>query len=329
MADVDVAVVGQGFAGTALAWQLRWRGATVLVADRGDPDTASRVAAGLVTPVTGRRLAPTPGFAALAAEAAAFYRRAEAETGERFFHPCGAVRLFADSDERARYVRKYPAGDLDPPAAGFAAPFGGFAMPAAARLSAEPYLLASRRHLGVVAAAVDPVTGIEPTPAGVRLPGPGVTAGAVVFCLGATAGPGLPAVRADAGEVLTVRVDGLAETRTVHRGAWLAAAGGGLFLAGATYARGRADARPTAAGRAELLARLGEFLLAPTEVVAHRAGVRPVAAGGEPVAECRPGEPRVWAFTGLGSKGVLTAPAVAGRLADRLVALIRGVGPAR
>ena len=48
---MDVVVVGQGFAGTALAWQLRWRGASVLVVDRGDPDTASKVAAGLLTPM--------------------------------------------------------------------------------------------------------------------------------------------------------------------------------------------------------------------------------------------------------------------------------------
>jgi glycine/D-amino acid oxidase-like deaminating enzyme len=325
VADVDVAIVGQGFAGTALAWQLRWRGAAVLVADRGDPDAASRVAAGLLTPVTGKRLAPTPGFAELVAEAAAFYGRVEVETGGRFFHRCGAVRLFAGPDERAAYLRKFGGGaDLDPPAGGFVAPFGGFAMPAAARLAAEPYLLASRRHLGVLTGAVDPVRGVEPTRAAVRLPGLGVTAGAVVFCLGPAAVPGFPAVRADAGEVLTVRADGLGEMRTVHRGAWLAAAGGGRFLVGATYARGVADARPTAAGRADLLARLAAFLPAPVGVIAHRAGVRPVAADNRPVVASRPGEPRVWAFTGLGSKGALTAPSVAGRLADRLLAVVRG-----
>jgi glycine/D-amino acid oxidase-like deaminating enzyme len=313
MTAVDVLIVGQGFAGTALAWYLRWRGATVAVVDRADADSASRVAAGLLTPVTGRRLAPTPEFPALRAAAEAFYRRVEAETGEQFFHPAGAVRLFADAPERELYLRK-GGTDLDPPVAdGFAAPHGGFAMPTAARLAAEPYLAASRRHFGESYRVGE----VEPTPDGVRRLG--LVARQVVFCVGAGAVPWGPAVRPDAGEVLTLRIDGLTETRVVHRGVWLAPAGDGLYRAGATYARGVTGATPTAAGRAEVLGRLGEFLRRPATVVGHRAGLRPVCAGHRPAVVRHPGRSWLWSFTGLGSKGALTAPTVAAELAAALV----------
>src|SRR5205814_8687623 len=95
MTAFDVIVVGQGLAGTALTWHLRWRGRRVLTLDREDPVTPSRVAAGLLTPITGKRLAPMWQLAELWPAAVAFYRRAEAEVGERFFHENGALRFFA------------------------------------------------------------------------------------------------------------------------------------------------------------------------------------------------------------------------------------------
>ncbi len=36
-------IIGQGLAGTALAWHLRWRGFRVLVLDRGNAITSSRI----------------------------------------------------------------------------------------------------------------------------------------------------------------------------------------------------------------------------------------------------------------------------------------------
>ena len=36
MEHVDTVIVGQGIAGTSLAWQLLWRGRTVRIIERGD-----------------------------------------------------------------------------------------------------------------------------------------------------------------------------------------------------------------------------------------------------------------------------------------------------
>ena len=54
---MEFLIVGQGLAGTALAWELIWRGRDVLVVDAGEAVTSSKIAAGLVTPITGQRLA--------------------------------------------------------------------------------------------------------------------------------------------------------------------------------------------------------------------------------------------------------------------------------
>src|SRR5947208_10418426 len=106
MHRVDVVIVGQGLAGTALAWHLLRRGRSVLVIDREPAVTSSRIAAGLVTPVTGKRLARSWRWDELYPAARAFYRAIEAETGATFLHQRPALRLFADEAERDEFRRR-------------------------------------------------------------------------------------------------------------------------------------------------------------------------------------------------------------------------------
>ena len=105
---IDVVIVGQGLAGTVLAWTLRPR--RVLVIDREDSVTSSKIAAGLMTPITGKRLAVSPRLGDEWRVAVAFYRRIEAETGGRFFHEGPAVRIFADTSERELFEKRSFSG---------------------------------------------------------------------------------------------------------------------------------------------------------------------------------------------------------------------------
>ena len=180
MDRVDVIVIGQGLAGTTLAWHLRRRAFRVLVVDREEASSSSRIAAGLITPVTGKRLARSWRWDELFPAAVAFYRSVEEATGATFFHQRPSVRLFADEAERDEFHRR-AAGIL----AGlvretkineewFAAPFGGFEMPHAARLDVPQYLDASRevfrKHNAYVTAELDPSRDVELLANSVQLP---------------------------------------------------------------------------------------------------------------------------------------------------------------
>ena len=103
-------IVGQGLAGTALAWRLAARGRSFLIVDRDEPLTSSKVAAGLVTPVTGMRLNVNWRFPALHPEAVAFYRDAERELARRFYFDTPHVRLFKKPEEIALWQKRM----LDP-----------------------------------------------------------------------------------------------------------------------------------------------------------------------------------------------------------------------
>lgn len=327
----EFVIVGQGLAGTALAWALLRRGRTVLVLDRGHGGS-SRVAAGLITSVTGRRLAKSRGWEELFPFAAAFYREAEQDTNTQFFHPRPALRLFADAAERDAFAEKCGRefAGLVWRVRGvrtdwFHAPHGGFEL-AAARLDVPTYLDASRVAFqardAYHACEFDPRE-VELTPDGVRLPSLGVHARTHVLCRGfdAPADPwfGVVRFRPAKGELLTVHVPGLPEDRVVHgAGVWLAPLGGELFRAGATYSWHALDSVPTAQGRAEIEARLRTFLRPPFEVVGHDAAVRPIVEGHAPALGRHPRFPQLAYFNGLGSKGALLAPFHAERLAAHL-----------
>ena len=57
--SLKILVVGQGIAGTMLSWYLHQAGIPFVVADDDAPNTASKVAAGVINPVTGRRIVTT------------------------------------------------------------------------------------------------------------------------------------------------------------------------------------------------------------------------------------------------------------------------------
>ncbi len=57
--QVDYLIIGQGIAGTFLSYYLEKENRSFFVIDNNKPSAASRIAAGIINPVTGRRLVKT------------------------------------------------------------------------------------------------------------------------------------------------------------------------------------------------------------------------------------------------------------------------------
>ena len=313
MTMADYVIIGAGLAGTTLAWALVRRGRTVRLIDREPPTTATRVAAGLLTPVTGKKPAVSWRWHQLRPTAELFYRRVEAITGRRFFHPRPIVRVMTSDQEREAFRRREFAdlvSVVDPPlnAEAVPQPFGAVLMPTAAQLDTVGYLDASREHF----------TGLGMYERGVW---DGRVSGVTVLCQGYVSGGVFPlSFRPAKGEILTVRIPEWTETQAVNRGGnWLApTTTEGEHRFGATYSWDHLDDEPTEAGRAELTAKLGELIRVPFEVVGHTAGVRPIVTGRKPVLGIHPTDPKLAVFNGLSSKGSLTAPFFADMLATHL-----------
>ena len=281
--------------------------------DREAPATSTKVAAGIVNPITGPNLTLSWRFAQLWPVALAFYRRVEAETGTSLFREMPLQRLLASDKQVAKWEQRLgdpsyqelvDTSPVVPPV--FNDDRGGFECAMAGYLDTRAFVAASK------AAFAEEWRNGEVSE--------GECEGEVVFCEGASAMANalfdwVPFKLAK-GEILTIRAT-LPEDRIVNGGGvWVLPIGDGLFRAGATYDWDRSDCEPTAEGRAEIEARLGRLLRVPFEVVDHQAGVRPVVRASKLLMGRHPAHENVGFFNGLGSKGVLTAPFFAGQLAD-------------
>lgn len=333
----DVVVLGQGLAGTAAAWALHWAGLRVLIIDRGDPHTPSRVAAGLMTPITGQRLVPSWRWHEFWSTAVDFYQRVSEITGTRCLRPVTMLRLFADEREQQRFAERCQSPEFRALATETIAPalepslwhaeFGGFMMPAAGQLDVSAYLDASRRWFlsqqALLEVELQPESDLVLTSQAVELPRFGLTARDFVFAdgLASEQHPWLHGVRflPARGDILTIRLPGLTERRIVHRGVWLAPVEDDVFRVGATYDWKRRDAVPCPLAREELLQRLSRLVKMPSEVLDQTAAVRPILQQPVPVIGRVPGQPRLAVLNGLGSKGSLQAPWCAGQLVRALL----------
>src|SRR4029450_11368013 len=54
--QIDYLIIGQGICGTWLSWFMARENKTFIVIDKNEPITPSRVSAGIINPVTGRRM---------------------------------------------------------------------------------------------------------------------------------------------------------------------------------------------------------------------------------------------------------------------------------
>ncbi len=334
MNDFDVVLLGQGLAGTTLAWELRKRGKRILVIDRDAAGGSSKIAAGLMTPITGRRLVKTWRWEAFWTAACEFYGRVQTELNTQFFFPRRMVRLLADDSEQGYLDRRIThefAGLVDQPQPlvnpdWFDEGPGGFEMLTGGRLNVATFLSASRQRFKddgqFIAADLDLKHDIVVTTDGIQVPRFGISSRRMVFCQGIDAiqNPWFSHVRFKPakGEILTLRIEGLADERIIHRGVWLMPLGNSLFRAGATYEWKDLDDVPTAVRRVEICTRLREFLRLPFEVLAHDAAVRPIVLHQYPVVGTHPEHLQLGFFNGLGSKGSLQAPWLANHFADFL-----------
>lgn len=338
MTDCDFLVVGHGLAGATLADELRRRGHRVLVYDAGRPDSASRVAAGLVNPVAGRRFALAWRAAELIPYATAYYRALEVRLGQIFFTAAPIFKVFGSAQEQADIVARSAArpwgdfvGDVlahDPGLPGVLAPHGGAWLRHGGYLAVAELLgaLAAegtaagwlRRETFDWARLVSAPVGVEPE----FVYNGTVRARRVVCCEGAEAVHNpyfswLP-LTPNQGEVLDVECAGLDAGQVLNRSAYVVPLGAGRFRVGATYRWPPFAEGPTADGRAELAGRLGALTAAPFAVVGQRAGVRPAVRDRKPLLGPHPAVPGLSFCGGYGSKGVVLAPRLAALLADWL-----------
>lgn len=332
-------IIGQGIAGTLLAWYLSKAGCALTIVDRRHQDSSSMVAAGLVNPITGQRLALTPRFNEFASTAHETYRAISLELDNNFFVKKPIIRILRSRQEegRARYLTTAPessryAVELKPPGAHTNAlndPFGSLIIQGGRHLRTKIFLNALKSYF------LDKKMLIEADikHSDIKIHQDYVEWNAerfdaVICCEGFAAKDNpwfahLPYNLAK-GEIMKVAID----NRTLPdallcQQQWLLPDEDGNYWAGSTYDRAHINIAPTPEGENTILEGVRNFLKAEIRVLERYAGIRPVMLDQQPVIGMHPSLARVGIFNGFASKGILWAPHYAKNFAQILSDLAR------
>lgn len=314
-------VVGLGLAGAWTAWWLRDLGAEVAIVDPGLPSTCSRVAAGLINPITGRRLHTTWKGEEITRMAIDAYADVERRTAAAIVRRRRLRRVFRDADMAAVFAERMSTDEyrwLDVHAIESGMhdeidyPFGGFEVDAAT-IDTNAFLDAVRTHISVRQGVADDAW-ISARQADVD---------AIIWCTGWTASQHplwswLPFAPVK-GEILDVRVPGLRLDHILSTNIWLIPLGDDRYRLGSTYDWDDLTESPTDAARATLIWQ-AERLLGRTVIVeGHQAGIRPASHRRRPYVGRHPLDARQVLCNGLGTKGSLLGPWTALQLARHLM----------
>ncbi len=326
----DYLIIGQGLAGTHLAWQALKRGEWPLVIDQPKPGAASQVAGGLVNPVTGRRLTKTWGAETLIPYAEETYRAHEDIVQERFYFQKPIARIFKDEQQKGQWYKKrrpqqeyytYVQSETLPPDIDKTchAEYGGVVLNRGGFLNTKLYLQKSREHFsqkGLLKTANFNYSQL--TFHHGLWEWEGLQARYVIACEGwqLPQNPyfhSLP-LKPVKGQVLTVDAVDLPTEQVINKGFWMIPVGEHEFRVGATYEHELPAVEPSAEAYQQLTDQLNRFLKVPYKVLQRESGVRPTMPDSLPVAGWHPSNPQIGILNGLGSKGVLQAPYLASSL---------------
>ena len=327
---MKILLIGQGIAGTMLAWALQRRDAEVSIADGALPGNASSIAAGIINPVTGKRFVKSWRFDEFFPAAKSGYQLLENELGIKVWSEQSIVRLLATPEEANDWSARCALPD-------YAAHLGESDN---ARIWTD--LLKPGFKFGIIrrAARVDFQTLIstfrqEAISGGIFLEKKfdyqevEQRAGeydAVIFCEGYRGQENpffsnLPWQLAK-GEALVIRFKDERANKAgemLKKTMTLVPLGDGTFWAGGSYQWHFPDLLPSEGEKTFILNHLLEMLAAPFEVVGHVAGIRPTVKDRRPFIGQSQLHSKFFIFNGLGTKGALLAPYWAEHFAEHLL----------
>jgi glycine oxidase len=315
---VNFLIVGQGLAGSLLAWELHLRGLTFAIVDEGLDITSSRIAAGMFNPINTKRFTVAYDAERAIGEALELYRSIERELGislvemRNIYNVFGNVKegndytLKADDPFFKQYTNAHPADEDH-----VIQPYGAFEVGLSGRVDVRKMLDALKTFIA------DKYTYLEETFEYSQLQQNNsnnwsykhIAAPQVVFCEGykANLNPFFPDINIVPckGDVLEITAPGFTPSRVVKKGIYLVPLGDGKFKAGSTYKWHNADEQAHEADKIELEQKISELIDVPFTVTSHQTAIRPTTRTRETFIKTHPEHSTLHAINGLGTKGVI------------------------
>ena len=331
---VDYLIIGQGLAGSLLAWELIQRGCSVVVVDNGN-ENASQIAAGLINPITGMRFVKSSDLEILLPAAKKIYSNLSEVFGQQFFIEMPMVRIFSgvndlsnaekrlNNPDYTEYIDKLQIQDLT--LGDIATPYGFLEQKQTGYLLTRPLLnclkafLISQNYYRKAEIDYQDIE-FEPT-----LRWQDICPGKIIFSEGhrAIQNPWfswLP-FQPVKGEILTLEHQSDLPDKILNYGNWLIPVNTKQARIGATFDRDNLNTFITDKGKEELINAISKFSpgLAHSTVIDHQSNIRPCTLDRHPCLGEHPKLKQLSRFNGFGAKGSLQIPWYAGHFSDTLL----------
>ena len=328
---VDYIIVGQGLAGSLIAYELLLRNKKILVYDLPEDNHSSSVAAGLFNPVTGRRFVKTWKADSLFPYLHDFYPEAERILKSKFFYRLPLYRPFIDLQEQNKIIPDVNGTEEDTYMIGanfeskvlrIDIKLGGVHVQSAGFLDIPVFIDSVRKRIRECGKYFNHQFVEENlTLTAEAIQYGEVTTEKIIFCNGVRASNsrlfGWLPFRPVKGELIFATISPPFEF-IYNRNLFVLPFKNEIHKVGSTYDWERIDSIPTEEGKKSLENKLNAILDVNFKTINHIAGVRPATKDRRPFIGRHPQFKNIGIFNGLGSKGVSLGPYFAGKFIESL-----------
>ena len=327
MKDVDYIIVGCGLASISFCEELRANNKTFIVFD-DDSQQSSIVAAGLYNPVILKRFSEVWMAKEQLALALPLYAKIENELNIKVDYKLRILRRFTSIEEQNKWFTASDKPSLEPYLSlqliknnnsEIDAPYGFGEVLHAGRLDTE-MLITSYKNLLREANCLEEQSFIYDNIQfnNESIVYENVKAKQIVFAegFGIKQNPYFSTIplTGSKGEILVIKAPDLKIDYAIKSSVFIIPLGNDLYNVGSTYNNVDKTNRPTALAKEELTSKLKTFIKCDFKVVNHIAGVRPTVKDRRPLVGRHPKHNNIYVLNGLGTRGVMIAPYVAGKL---------------
>jgi len=331
--QLDYLIIGQGICGTFLSWNLLKEGKSVLVIDSANPYTASKVASGVINPVTGRRIVRTWMIEELLPFAWQAYTQFGEELNATLIQQCNVLDFHPTPQMHDAFVQRmseekdylHAASNDEQWQKYFRYNYGIGEVNHCLLVDLKTMLHEWRKkllHQNILLEETFDCSQLKIDELQNTIHYKNITAQKIIFCDGVTGFDNpyfkmLPYVRTK-GEALIASIPGLPRTNIFKQGITIVPWKQDLFWIGSNYIWEYTDAQPTQTFRKKAEDQLNYWLKLPYTIIDHIASERPANIERRPFVGLHPLYKQVGVLNGMGTKGCSLAPYFAHQFAQYL-----------